>query len=97
MRIGNTHYRSIWMEGDPGIVRVIDQRKLPFEFEVVELRSAEDAYTAIRKMIVRGAPLIGVTAAYGIYLAGLNSDPQHWCKEVRLAGEKMEILQAHSG
>ncbi len=89
MRIGNTHYRSIWMEEYPGIVRVIDQRKLPFEFEVVELRSAEDACTAICEMIVRGAPLIGVTAAYGIYLAGLNSDPQHWCEEVRLAGEKL--------
>ncbi len=77
------------MEEDPGIVSVIDQRKLPFELKVVKLKSGKDAYNAIAEMIVRGAPLIGVTAAYGIYLAGLNSDPQHWCEEVRLAGEKL--------
>ncbi len=89
MRIGETHYRTIWMEEDPGIVRVIDQRKLPFELKVVMLKSGEDAFNAITEMIVRGAPLIGVTAAYGIYLAGLNSDPEHWCEEVRFAGEKL--------
>lgn len=90
MRIENKHYRTIWLdEEDPGIVRVIDQRKLPFEFEILELRSLEDACFAIRDMVVRGAPLIGVTAAFGLYLAGLNSDPKSWCDDVHKAGEQL--------
>jgi len=86
MRIGGTHYRTIWMESDPGIVKVIDQRLLPFEFIVKDLRTAEDAYHAIRSMIVRGAPLIGVTAAFGLYLAARNSGPENWCEETKNAG-----------
>ncbi|MDL1974989.1 MAG: S-methyl-5-thioribose-1-phosphate isomerase [Deltaproteobacteria bacterium] len=89
MRIGGTHYRSIWMEEDSAVINVIDQRKLPFELKVVKLESVKDAYDAIAGMVVRGAPLIGVTAAYGLYLAGLNSDPGNWCEEVKLAGEKL--------
>ncbi|MDX2430841.1 MAG: hypothetical protein QNK35_07900, partial [Bacteroides sp.] len=87
MRIGDTHYRSIWLDDDPGVIRVIDQRKLPFEFEVMELRSLDDACFAISDMVVRGAPLIGVTAAYGLYLAGLNSKSGNWCEEVKVAAE----------
>jgi len=90
VRIGEKHYRTIWLDEDhPGIVRVIDQRKLPFEFKVVELRTLEDTCFAISDMVVRGAPLIGVTAAFGLYLAGLNSDAQNWCSEVKEAGEKL--------
>jgi methylthioribose-1-phosphate isomerase len=68
MNISGTHYRSIWVT-DSGTVRVIDQSRLPFEFATVDLESAEDAAQAIRTMIVRGAPLIGATAAYGLALA----------------------------
>ena len=85
MRVGKDHYRSIWMERDSGVVRVIDQRKLPYELKVEEIVSAEDAARAISDMVIRGAPLIGVTAAYGLYLAGLRSDPQKWCDQVREA------------
>jgi methylthioribose-1-phosphate isomerase len=67
------HYRTIWPTGD-GAVRVIDQSRLPFEFTTLELRSLQDAAHAIRSMVVRGAPLIGATAAYGVALA-LRSDP----------------------
>jgi methylthioribose-1-phosphate isomerase len=77
------------MEEDSAVINVIDQRKLPFELKVVKLESVKDAYDAIAGMVVRGAPLIGVTAAYGLYLAGLNSDPGNWCEEVKLAGEKL--------
>ena len=86
MRIGETHFRAIWMESDPGIIKVIDQRYLPFEFKVKELRSAEDAFHAISEMVVRGAPLIGVTAAYGLYLAAFHSSRNNWCEEVKKAG-----------
>lgn len=67
MKIGGVHYRSIWNDGD--CVRVIDQTQLPFRFEIVQLRSMQDAAHAIRVMIVRGAPLIGATAAWGVALA----------------------------
>ncbi|MCK5693799.1 MAG: S-methyl-5-thioribose-1-phosphate isomerase [Bacteroidales bacterium] len=89
MRIDGTHYRSIWMEDDPGVVKVIDQRFLPFEFRILELRSMTDAYDAIAGMAVRGAPLIGATAAFGLYLAAFRSDLQNWCEEVKAAAEKL--------
>jgi methylthioribose-1-phosphate isomerase len=73
MLIGNTYYQSIWLdESDPSVVKVIDQQKLPFSFEVCELRSVEDVFSAIKTMIVRGAPLIGAAGAFGIYLATLE-------------------------
>jgi len=72
MNISGTHYRTIWPT-DSGKVRVIDQSRLPFAFTVLDLETLEDAARAIRTMIVRGAPLIGATAAYGMALA-LRSD-----------------------
>ena len=73
MKISGRHYRTIWpTEG--GSVRVIDQSRLPFEFSTVDLRNLDDAAQAIRTMVVRGAPLIGATAAYGVALA-VRSDP----------------------
>ena len=73
MKIGNQNYQSIWIdESDPVAVRVIDQQKLPFFFEIKELRSVDDVYNAIADMTVRGAPLIGAAGAFGIYLATLE-------------------------
>jgi methylthioribose-1-phosphate isomerase len=69
MKIDGRHYRSIWLDPDGASVRVIDQTKLPFAFETRRLSSLEDAVVAIRDMIVRGAPLIGATGAYGLALA----------------------------
>jgi methylthioribose-1-phosphate isomerase len=89
MRIDGIHYRTIWMEEDPGIVKVIDQRVLPFEFRILELKNVNDAYDAIALMAVRGAPLIGATAAYGLYLAAYRSSSDKWCEEVRAAAEKL--------
>jgi len=68
VRIGGAHYRTIWATAS-GAVRVIDQSRLPFEFVTADLETVEDAAQAIRGMIVRGAPLIGATAAYGLALA----------------------------
>lgn len=73
MRIKGKYYHTIWLqENDSTMVQVIDQRKLPFQFEVFNLKTVEDVFFAIKEMVVRGAPLIGVTAAYGMYLALLN-------------------------
>lgn len=70
MRIYGKPYHTIWLsEKNPSVVQVIDQRKIPFQFEVLDLKTPEDCFHAIRDMVVRGAPLIGVTAAYGMYLA----------------------------
>jgi methylthioribose-1-phosphate isomerase len=73
MKINGKPYRTIWPHGETS-VEVIDQTKLPHEFRTVMLRGVEDAVRAIKQMIVRGAPLIGATAAYGIALA-MNDDP----------------------
>lgn len=73
MKINGQPYRTIWLKaGDPGVVCIIDQRRLPHEIIVEELHSPEDCARAIRDMYVRGAPLIGATAAWGIYLAVLT-------------------------
>src|SRR5205823_13534700 len=63
--ISGTHYRAIWIT-ESGTVRVIDQSRLPFEFATIDLETLADAAHAIKTMVVRGAPLIGATAAYGM-------------------------------
>ena len=74
MRVEGLLTRSI-AEADAGrALRVLDQTRLPGRIEWVCLESLEDAARAIREMVVRGAPLIGVTAAYGLAL-GLRADP----------------------
>ncbi|MBN9244586.1 MAG: S-methyl-5-thioribose-1-phosphate isomerase [Mesorhizobium sp.] len=69
MNVGDRHYRTIWLNEDGVSVDVIDQRWLPHEFRTVTLKTVEGVATAIRDMWVRGAPLIGVTAAYGMAIA----------------------------
>lgn len=69
MNINGKQYRTIWLNDDGWSVEIIDQTKLPFAFETVRLRTLEDAARAISTMQVRGAPLIGATAAYGVALA----------------------------
>ena len=74
MRIQKKEYRTIWFEGN--LVKIIDQTKLPHQFVIKELKTAKDAVNAIKVMEVRGAPLIGGTAAYAIALAVQeNNDP----------------------
>ncbi len=62
--------RAVWFE--EGIVKLIDQRKLPAKFEIFEAKSTDDVAFAIKEMVVRGAPAIGITAAYGMAQAWLN-------------------------
>jgi methylthioribose-1-phosphate isomerase len=74
MKINGRAYRTIWVASDGWSVEVIDQTRLPFEFSTRSIRTLEEAALAIRSMIVRGAPLIGATAAYGLCLA-VRADP----------------------
>ncbi|MDZ7712812.1 MAG: S-methyl-5-thioribose-1-phosphate isomerase [Rhodovibrio sp.] len=74
MLVDGVAYRTIWPARDGQAVEIIDQTKLPHSFETARLATVDDAAHAIRAMLVRGAPLIGATAAYGLWLA-LRADP----------------------
>ncbi len=74
MKVGDKPYRTIWPAEDGWAVEIIDQTRLPHAFVTRRLESLEDAAQAIRAMLVRGAPLIGATAAYGLALA-MRADP----------------------
>ena len=69
MKVGDRHYRSLWADRPGGPVHIIDQTRLPHAFETRSLDSPEAVAEAIETMRVRGAPLIGVTAAFGVALA----------------------------
>jgi methylthioribose-1-phosphate isomerase len=70
MKVEGKQYRTIWQSSeDSEIVQIIDQRYLPHEFVIINLKSVDDVYRSIKDMAVRGAPLIGGTAAWGMYIA----------------------------
>lgn len=90
MLVNREEYQTIWLK-EEGKVQVIDQRRLPFEFVIQDLLSLEDAYHAIRDMVVRGAPLIGVTASYGIYLALAREQKEEgWHERLKASAEKLK-------
>ena len=76
MRVKGKNYKSIWLDKKKQEVIVIDQRLLPHQFKLLFLKDIKDIKKAIKDMVVRGAPLIGVTAAYGIYLS-MKKDPSN--------------------
>ena len=79
MRIEGKEYRTIWYEND--VVKIINQTKLPHKFYIKELKTVKDAVHAIKTMEVRGAPLIGGTAAYGIALAAQENHNHEFVKK----------------
>jgi len=79
MKIEGNEYRTIWFENN--LVKIIDQTKLPHKFIIKDLKTVQDAINAIKNMEVRGAPLIGGTAAYGIVLAIQENDDQEFIKK----------------
>jgi methylthioribose-1-phosphate isomerase len=68
MKVKNVHYRTIWLSSDGWSIEIIDQTQFPHKFVIARLHTLADAAYAIRSMMVRGAPLIGATAAYGVCL-----------------------------
>ena len=74
MKIEGKEYRTIWFENN--VVKIIDQTKLPHQFIIKDLKTVKDAINAIKTMEVRGAPLIGATAAYGLVLAIIENNDQ---------------------
>ena len=79
MKIEGKKYRTIWFENN--VVKIIDQTKLPHQFIIKDLKTVKDAIKAIKTMEVRGAPLIGATAAYGLVLAIIENNDQTFLKK----------------
>ena len=79
MNINGKAFRTIWF--DNNIVKIIDQTKLPHQFIIKELKTVKDAILAIKNMEVRGAPLIGATAAYGLVLSIIEKNDQSFLKK----------------
>lgn len=94
MKVNGRHYRTIWVEGrQEGRERlfIIDQTALPHTFRTLELRTVEDVCLAIREMQVRGAGLIGATAAYGVWIAARTAPAEHFADFMR---ESLAALRA---
>ena len=74
MLVNGTPFRTVWLKPDePQVIQIIDQRKLPWSFEIASLRSVNEVCIAIKDMWVRGAGCIGATAGYGMWLAALEA------------------------
>jgi methylthioribose-1-phosphate isomerase len=73
MLVDGKQYRTIWLSDDGNTINIIDQRKIPFEFKIEEIRTYKEMCIAIKDMHLRGAGLIGAAAGYGMYLAALQS------------------------
>jgi len=79
MQINGKAYRTIWFENN--IVKIIDQTKLPHQFLIKDIKTVQDAINAIKTMEVRGAPLIGATAAYGLVLSIIEKNDLSYLKK----------------
>ena len=91
MKIEGKEYRTIWFDEKKQVVKIIDQTKLPHQFIIKDLLTVKDAINAIKTMEVRGAPLIGATAAYGLVLALIENNDQTFLKN-----SCMELINSES-
>ncbi len=90
MLVENKHLTTIWYEQEIDKVKIIDQRLIPFELKILELNTVDEVCFAIKEMQVRGAPLIGVTAAYGMYVASKENSDLDYLKK---AAEKINATR----
>ena len=81
MKIEGKEYCTIWFDEKNQVVKIIDQTKLPHQFIIKDLKTVKDTINAIKVMEVRGAPLIGGTAAYGIVLAVMEKNDPNFIKQ----------------
>ena len=94
MKVGEKNYRTIWLsETDDRIVRIINQLALPHSFETVDLHCVDEACFAIKEMQVRGAGLIGATAAFGMYLATLQAGNETFDQDLTQKGLKLKATR----
>jgi methylthioribose-1-phosphate isomerase len=95
MKVDGKHYNTIWIKpNDDSVIQIIDQRWLPHRFVIENLTTVEQAAIAIKDMHVRGAPLIGVTAAYGMYLAALSASDETESNFMRILDETADLLRS---
>ena len=87
MKVNKKNMQTIWFDKNSGYVKIINQTMLPFKLEIKELKNLEDTLIAIKEMWVRGAPLIGVTASYGMYLASKKNSSYDFLLN---SGEKLK-------
>jgi len=90
MKVNQKNYHTIWLSDDNENVIIIDQRSLPHEFKTERLNTVADACVAIKDMHVRGAPLIGVTAAFGMYLAAQEAKVDSFASDMREYADKLK-------
>lgn len=92
MLVHGTPHRTVWLKPDaPHIVQIIDQRKLPWSFEIADLRSVNDAAVAIKDMWVRGAGCIGATAGYGMWLAMIEASREtDFMSALKSSGQRLK-------
>ena len=81
MLVNDTNLTTIWVDENNQKIKIIDQRLLPHELSIVTLNSVKDVEFAIREMQVRGAPLIGVNAAFGMYVAALEDSSMEFLNQ----------------
>ena len=94
MDVDGKHYTSIWAdENDKRVIKIIDQRYLPHKFVIEELKSIDDVVIAIKDMHIRGAPLIGVTAGFGMYLAALHAPEVAFDDFIEKSAEKLILTR----
>ncbi len=91
MKVNGEYYRTIWIKpGDKKTLQIIDQRRLPYDFIIEDLATVAQVAVAIKDMHVRGAGLIGATAAYGIYIASLEAlNSQSFDEHLKVAAEQL--------
>ena len=82
MLVNGKHLTTIWYEKDHDTVKIIDQRVLPHELKIIDINSISDVAFAIKEMQVRGAPLIGITAAFGMYVASRENSNLNYLEQV---------------
>ena len=94
MKINGIPYRTIWLKpDDPATIQIIDQRHLPHRFVIEDLKTLGDFEAAIRDMHVRGAPLIGSAAAYGMYVAALHFSSENFDKKLLEAAARLKATR----
>lgn len=94
MKVNGKNYRTIWLTDDARAINIIDQRRLPHEFVIETLHTSDDVAVAIRDMHLRGAPLIGVAAGYGMYLAVKEaSTKENFDAHVTAAADKLRATR----
>lgn len=90
MKVYGKDYRAIWVKNDDNkVIQIIDQRNLPHELIIEDIKTLEDTCKVIKDMHVRGAPLIGATAAFGMYLAALEGPQDTFDDYMFRSGEKL--------